>query len=272
MPYLKTDDRQIYFESHEGSRRAGTKLPVLLIHGWGMSTRVWDTTLPALLDAGHAVVAFDQRGCGNSDKDFAQVSIDAGARDAVALLKHLGVGRVALNGWSLGGAIAVQAATLLGGACAGVVLTAAASPRYVQAPDFPHGAPAGTAAQTVGVLRADRATFLDALSKGCCAKSPSPAVEQWLWSIFMQASPRADDALAELDVVDQRAALGALAAPVLSIVGGKDAIVPPEIGRSIAKYAKHGSVAEFPECGHSPFLEDGPRYREVLLEFLRTLG
>jgi pimeloyl-[acyl-carrier protein] methyl ester esterase len=60
--------------------------------------------------------------------------------------------------------------------------------------------------------------------------------------------------------------------PVLSIFGGKDAIVVPDVGRSVAKYARHATVVEFPECGHSPFLEDGPRYREVLLDFLRRLG
>lgn len=267
MPYLKVDDRQIYFEHH-----AGAKLPVLLIHGWGASVRVWDTTLPALLDAGHAVIAFDQRGCGDSDKDFATVSIEAAARDAVALLRHLGVARVALNGWSLGGAISVAAAVELGSACAGIVLTTAASPRYVQAPDFPHGPPAGTATQTVGLLRADRATFLDMLSKGCCAKSPSPAVDAWLWSIFMRTSPKADATLAELDVIDQRATLAALDAPVLSIYGGKDTIVAPDIGRSVANYAKRTTLVEFPDCGHAPFLEDGPRYRAVLLDFLGRLG
>ena len=48
--------------------------------------------------------------------------------------------------------------------------------------------------------------------------------------------------------------------------------MPPEIGRSVANYAKNASVVEFPEAGHAPFLEDGPRYREVLLDFLRKLG
>ena len=124
MPYLITDDqRQIYFEHHLG-QGAQRRLPVLLLHGWGMSTRVWDTTVPALLAAGHSVVAFDQRGCGQSDKDFRENTIAASARDAVALLKHLGIGKVVVNGWSLGGAVAVDAAGLLGANCAAVVLTA----------------------------------------------------------------------------------------------------------------------------------------------------
>ena len=161
MGLLATEgERRIYFEHY-----AGTGVPVLLLHGWGMSCRVWDTTLVALRKAGHAVVSFDQRGCGSSDKDFAEVSIAASARDAVALLDHLGIRRVVLNGWSLGGAIAVEAASQLGDRCAGVVLTAAASPRYTQAPDFALGNPPGSTAQTVALLREDRAGFLYNLTK-----------------------------------------------------------------------------------------------------------
>jgi len=268
MGWLATEgDRRVYFEHH-----AGPGLPVLLLHGWGMSCRVWDTTLVALRRAGHAVLAFDQRGCGTSDKDFAQVSIAASARDAVALMEHLGIRRAALNGWSLGGAIAVEAASLLGDRCAGLVLTAAASPRYTQAPDFPLGNPPGSTAQTVAALREDRANFLSNLTKAVCAIPQSAAVEQWMWSIFMQSAPTADDALADLDALEQRATLAALDVPVLSIVGGKDVVVAPDICREAARIARRGQLADFPDSGHAPFVEEGPRYRQVLLDFLATLG
>ncbi|MFM7783799.1 MAG: alpha/beta fold hydrolase [Gammaproteobacteria bacterium] len=267
MGLLATEgDRRIYFEHH-----AGTGLPVLLLHGWGMSCRVWDTTLVSLRKAGHAVVSFDQRGCGSSDKDFAEVSIASSARDAVAVLDHLGIRRVVLNGWSLGGAIAVEAASLLGDRCAGVVLTAAASPRYTQASDFPMGNPPGSTAQTVALLREDRAGFLYNLTKAVCAIPQSAAVENWMWSIFMQSAPPADDALADLDTLEQRATLAALDVPVLSVVGGKDVVVPPEVCREAARIARHGRLAEFAESGHAPFVEEGPRYREVLLDFLSSI-
>ena len=118
-----SENRRVYFEDH-----AGHGLPVLLIHGWGMSCRVWDSTLAALLAAGHRVVTFDQRGCGNSDKDFGEVSIEASGADAIAVLRHLGIRRAAVNGWSLGGAVAVERARLLGPDCAGVILTGGATP------------------------------------------------------------------------------------------------------------------------------------------------
>ena len=259
-------ERSIYYEQYEGRG-----LPVILIHGWGMSCRVWDTTLVSLREAGHAVLTFDQRGCGQSDKDFDENSIEASAGDVVKLAKHLGLSRAVVNGWSLGGAIAVAAAARLGSTCAGVVLTVGASPRYTHAPDFPHGGPPGSTAQTVALLRADRANFLWNLTKAVCAMPQSPAVENWLWGIFMQASPGADAALAGLDTLDQRGILAELRVPLLSVVGGKDAVVPPEIGRAAAKLAPRGRVAEFENCGHAPFLEDGPRYRTTLLEFLGTL-
>jgi non-heme chloroperoxidase len=267
MPHLTiAGDRKLYFECHRG-RRA----PILLIHGWGVSSRVWDTTASALLDAGHTVVLFDQRGCGLSDKDFAENSISRSACDVVALVRYLGIDRVVLNGWSLGGAIGVEAAGLLGSACAGLVLTTAVSPRYVQAGDFPHGAPAGSAARSVAALRQDRVNFLAALNKAVCAIAPSAAVENWLLSIFLQTSYSADVCLAELDSIDQRDLLGSLDIPVLSVVGGKDLIVAPEIGRFAAQAVRHGRLVEFPDCGHAPFLEDGPAYRSALLQFLGSL-
>jgi non-heme chloroperoxidase len=260
------EDRHVYFEDH-----AGTGLPVLLIHGWGMSCRVWDTTLVALQKAGHRVVTFDQRGCGLSAKDFTEVSVEASAADAVAVLRHLGIRRAVVNGWSLGGAVAVEAARLLGKDCAGLVLTGGASPRYVTAPDFPYGNPPGSPVESVNALQLDRANFFDGLTRAVCAMPQSDATIAWLWSIFMQTSPAADRALAQLDALDQRETLRALDCPVLSVVGGKDVFVAPEIGRQAARMAKRGQLAEFPESGHAPFIEEGPRYRDVVLRFLSQL-
>ena len=268
MGWLATEgERRVYFEHYPGRR-----IPVVLLHGWGMSCRVWDTTLVALRDEGHGVIAFDQRGCGASDKDFAEVSIAASARDSVAILDRLGIERAVVNGWSLGGAVAVEAAQRLGARCAGLVLTAAASPRYTQAPDFAYGNLPGSTAQTVARLREDRAAFLLDLTRAVCAQPPAPALEQWMWSLFMQAAPSADEALAELDVLDQRAALAALEVPVLSIVGAKDVVVSPDVCREAARIARHGRAVEFSESGHAPFVEEGARYRAVLLDFLSTLG
>lgn len=267
MAYLSTETgHRIYFEHHRG-----TKLPVLLIHGWGMSCRVWDTTLSALQAAGHAVLTFDQRGCGQSDKDFPENTIALGAEDALAVLRQAGIQRAVVNGWSLGAAIATETAHRLGRNCAGLVLTVGATPRGVQAPDYPYGNPPGSTSATVEALRQDRANFLDGLTKAVWAVPQSAAMNAWLWSIFMEASPCADEALVELDTLDQRSIFASLDVPILSFIGAKDVIVSPEVGRSVAKLARHFKAVELEGCGHAPFIEDAPRYRSELLSFLGSL-
>lgn len=268
MPRLAVeDDRELHYEYHPGSKR-----PVVLIHGWGANTRVWDTVTAALSDAGHTVLCYDQRGCGQSDKDFRANDVRLGMGDAVQLIEHLDLQGAVLNGWSLGGAVAVGAAHVLGSRCGGVVLTGGATPRYVQAADFPHGGEAAAVAQTVAALRADRPAFLWQLATAVCAKEPAPGMNDWLRSVFWQTSPVADAALASLAQLDQRRELAELSVPLLSMIGSQDAFVDPAIGRLAAEMAPQGRLSEYEGVGHAPFLEAAERYRAELLEFVASLG
>ena len=45
----------------------GSGKPVLLLHGFPDDLSVWRKVIPGLVDAGYQVIAFDQRGCGESD-------------------------------------------------------------------------------------------------------------------------------------------------------------------------------------------------------------
>jgi pimeloyl-[acyl-carrier protein] methyl ester esterase len=266
MAYLDTGRGRIYYEHH-----AGEKPPVLLIHAWAMSVRAWDSTLAALQDAGHAVVAFDHRGCGRSDKDFGDFSIGAIAGDAVAICDKLRLEKVVVNGWSLGGAVATETARRLGGRCAGLVLTCGASPRYTQAEGFPHGGTADDVRATVAAIRPDRASFFHGISRAVCARPVPEPVLDWMWSIFMEAAPGADRSLGELATIDQREILAELDVPLLSIVGSDDVFTPPGIGEFAAEIARHGRCVRFEGCGHGPMFEEYERYCAELLGYLAGL-
>lgn len=258
--------RSIYYEYHRG-----TRLPMLCVHGWGMNTRSWDLLLPALQEAGHSVITFDQRGCGRSSKDFAEVSINSSADDVIRLLDHLRVERVVLNGWSIGGPISVAAANQLGRRCAGVISTVGATPRHTQAPDFPLGFPPGSIEAQIPLLRRDRAGFLNGFAEVCFARPINSAWKVWMFDALMQTAPCADLALKDLENLDQRTILSKLQAPFLAIVGGKDPLVLAEVVREAARIAPQGRAEEFADCGHAPHLEDPERYERVVLEFLRSL-
>lgn len=264
MSELSTQEgKQVYYEDYGQGDSA-----VVLVHGWGMSVRAWDYTLPALRAAGLRVVMLDHRGCGNSDKDFADMGIDAIAGDVIDLVEHLGLQRVVLNGWSLGGAVVVAAASRLGDRCAGLVLTCGATPCYLQKPDYPHGGTEEAMAETLAAMAADRVNFLAALSAGVYASEVSQQVVDWTWNTFLQSSPEAASSLGELGPLDQRDMLSSLDIPILSYVGTQDAVVDPAVCRSVADYADNVTVVECAGSGHAPFIEEREKYNSELLGFI----
>ena len=264
MAYLERKaGKRIYFEDYGEGDTA-----VVLVHGWGMSVRTWDFNLNAIREAGHRVVLLDHRGCGLSDKDFSDFSIEAIAEDLTALVDHLDLEKVVLNGWSLGGAVVMQAAHDLGARCAGVVLTCGATPAYLSKPDYPHGGEEGAMAATMEAMGANRAEFLWAMTQGVPAKPLGDVTLRWIWQIFMDSSPAAAASLAALGPLDQRAILADLGCPILSCVGAKDVVVDPDIPRSVASLNANARTHEFADCGHAPHMEDAPAYNQVLLEFV----
>ncbi len=264
MSHLAREDgKQVYYEDYGRGDSA-----IVLVHGWGANARAWDYTLPALVASGHRVVLIDHRGCGQSSKDFADVSIEAISGDVVALVEHLGLSRVVLNGWSLGGAVVVAAAVALGDRCSGLVLTCGATPCYLQKPDYPYGGTDDALAETLAAMSADRVNFLSALAGGVCASDVSPQVVDWMVGMFMQSSPLAAASLGALGPLDQRADLAALEVPILSFVGAHDAVVDPAVCRSVADYAKDVSLVECANSGHAPFVEESELYLRELNDFI----
>ena len=268
MAYLTTDcDKNVYYEDYGSGSSA-----VLLIHGWGFSCRAWDNTLPALLAAGHRVVMIDHRGCGRSDKDFADMGILAIAGDVVALVAKLGLESVVLNGWSLGGAVAVEAADRLGERCTGLALTGGATPIYTQKPDFQAGGTDADMAGTVAALQADRIGFLAGLSHAVCAVDVGEPLVSWMWQVFCEASPMAHVTLGQLAQLDQRQQLAALGMPIISFVGSADVFVAPEICRWVGEHNANARVVEYEGVGHAPFVEVAERYNTDLLAFLADIA
>ncbi len=84
--------------------------PVLLIHGFASNIFVnWRDThwVKVLTEAGHKVIAIDNRGHGQSEKlyDSTLYSAQIMADDALHLLDHLGIARASVMGYSMGARI-----------------------------------------------------------------------------------------------------------------------------------------------------------------------
>lgn len=99
------------FATIHGHRRAyrigGTGPAVLLLHGIGDNSLVWDSVLAPLTDR-FTVIAPDLLGHGLSDRPRADYSVAAFANGMRDLLCYLGIERVSVVGHSLGGGVAGQ--------------------------------------------------------------------------------------------------------------------------------------------------------------------
>jgi len=81
--------------------------PVVLLCGLSQPAGAWQLTMvPTLTEAGYRVVTFDNRGVAPSSAPPAPYTVDQMVEDTVGLLDHLGLARVRLAGYSMGGWIA----------------------------------------------------------------------------------------------------------------------------------------------------------------------
>jgi 3-oxoadipate enol-lactonase len=82
-------------------------LPVLLLHGWtATADTTWFPVYPALAGE-RTVLAVDHRGHGRGLRAESPFSLEDCADDAAALLDLLGIKRVIVAGYSMGGAVAM---------------------------------------------------------------------------------------------------------------------------------------------------------------------
>src|SRR3546814_12325699 len=76
MPYITTSDGTEIYYTEQGAGR-----PVLLSHGWPLSSDAWQLELKVLADAGYRAIAHDRRGPGRSSKTYQGNDMDTSARD-----------------------------------------------------------------------------------------------------------------------------------------------------------------------------------------------
>ena len=176
---------ELYFEDH------GTGDPVVLIHGWPLSSRMWEAQVPALIDAGHRVITYDRRGFGWSSQPWDGYDYDTLAADLHALLEHRDVRRATLVGFSMGGGeVARYIATYGTDRVAKAVLAAAATPN-----------PAGRVddaliAEFQDSLKTDRLAFLEGFFRTWFAADEQPDLvsasqRSYALQIAAFASPKA---------------------------------------------------------------------------------
>jgi pimeloyl-ACP methyl ester carboxylesterase/DNA-binding winged helix-turn-helix (wHTH) protein len=281
---VPTSQHVVFCRSSDGVRIAaatvGSGAPLVKAANWLTHLRydwesiVWGHWLRAL-SASHQLVHYDERGCGLSDWDAADVSFECWVRDLEAVVDELGLDRFPLLGISQGGAVAATYAARHPDRVSHLVLYGA----------FPQGR--NVRARTA-VERKEAAMMLDLLEAGW-ARATSPFAQMFAsqfmpegttaqWDAFVELQERTTSApnarrLMEVSSgVDVTELARSVQAPTLVLHASGDRRVPIAQGELFASLVPDARLVTLDSRNHI-LLEDEPAWRRFVDEieaFLAT--
>lgn len=270
MPFIDSiDNVTIHYEEK------GEGFPLVVVHGWGMSGKVW--AFQDGLAESFRLIAVDLRGHGRSSAPEGGYAFADFAADLEALFDRLEIGRAALLGWSLGAQVALEAYQRLRDRIGAIVLVSG-TPKFTAAADWPHGLPAAEARGLALRLRRgyDAAMgefFRRMFADGELSREENQRIAREIVIPRPVPDPRA--VIATLDTLaggDHRPLLPSVACPALVLHGDRDAICLPGAGRFMADAIPGSRLSIMEGVGHAPFLSRPEAFNRLVGDFLREVA
>ena len=273
MPYITTDDdTDLYLKDW------GTGRPVVLLHGWPLSSDTFDDLGMAIADAGLRAIAYDRRGFGRSDQPWNGYDYDTLADDLAAVLGAVDAKDATLIGFSMGGGEVARYMRRHGGAnVAQTVLISSVVPYMLLTDDNRDGVDPTTFETMAQGVQADRAHFWtgffrDFYGVGLVSQPVSDSVVAWSCAVAMQASLKGTlDCADAFATTDFRPDLASFTVPTLIIHGTNDKTVPIDAtGRRAAAGIAGSRLIEYDGAPHGVLATHKDQLARDVLAFLAT--
>jgi pimeloyl-ACP methyl ester carboxylesterase len=245
--------------------------PVLLVHGWLSSSRVWEQ-LAGRLAQRFTLYTLDLSGFGESDKPLSGYGVRNGSRLLYDFCAHFGLTRTNVIGHDLGGNMAVKLAADHPDVVGRLVLVA--TPADETQIDLP--TPLWLA--TLPVLGPIFYTL---------GRLARPVRRLWMRPFVADPHNLAEEvvedagrstpagagktlAVARREISGGRLArqAGIIKTPLLVIAGEEDQIVDPQAVGVWARNVDHAEICLLDECGHLPMIERPAEFNAQILAFL----
>ena len=272
MTSITTADKtRLYFKDWGQGR------PVILLHGWPLSSDSWDDQAMAIANAGYRAIAYDRRGFGRSSQPWSGYDYDTLADDLAAVIEQTGAHDATLVGFSMGGGeVARYMSRHAGKGVAKAALVSSVVPFMLKTADNPKGTESSAFDAMTQGMTEDRAKFFGGFFKdffgvGMLSQPVSDEMLQWARNVSMQAGLNATLGCAQsFATTDFRPDLAAFKVPTLIIHGTADKTVPIDAaGRAAAKGIAGSMLIEYEDAPHGLFATHKARLTKDLLTFLR---
>ena len=260
----------LYYEDH------GSGQPVILIHGYPLSSGSWEKQVPALLDAGYRVIAYDRRGFGKSSQPTAGYNYDTFAEDLHKVITSFKLKDIVLVGFSMGGGEVARYIGKYGSKdVSKAVIIGGVPPYLLKTKDNPEGVDASVFEGIQKAVAADRYAFFTEFFKNfyntdvLMGKRVSEQAVQASWNVACISSATASVACVPTWHEDFRGDLAKVDVPTLVIHGDSDRIVPfAAAGQRTAKLVKGAELVSIPGGPHNVAWTHSEEVNRSLLQFL----
>ncbi len=240
-------------------RVRGAGLPLLLLHGWGVSGELFVPILDAL-QPGRELIVPDVPGFGGTPEPDVPWSAHEYAAWCFALLQRLGIERCDVIGHSNGGRIGIVMAASHPERIRRLVLTGSAGIR-----------PRRTVRDTVRVrsYKALRAVERTGALPGALRRGAGRRADMRGSVDYRAASGTMRGTLVRLVNEDLRSLLPEVRVPTLLIWGEQDTETPLADGRLMERLIPDAGLVVFEGAGHYAYLEQPVRFCTIVDVFLR---
>jgi non-heme chloroperoxidase len=247
---------------------------VVLSHCWTGSRATWEPVAARLAAAGRRVVLYDQRGHGASTMGPDAPTVEQLGEDLAAVLEAVDARDAVVAGHSMGGmaiqALAVGRPEVIAERVVALVLAGTAGFGVA-------GGPLSRAARFVtgnrSIERLVAGPLGPALIRGTVGRTPRQAHLVATRDAYLSLPTEVRRTfLIALQAMDFRAGLASVAVPTTVVIGSRDLLTPPRLGRALAKAIPGARLVELPGGGHMLPYEEPDRLAEIILSASHAQG
>lgn len=247
----------------------GQGLPIVLIHGWGLNSAIWQP-LAEKLKAHMEVISISLPGFGdNIDHTIEPYSL---ANVSELIVNSVNQPAIYL-GWSLGGLVATNIAITYPEKALGLV-TVASSPYFVAEDAWP-GIDADVLSLFHRQLSKDTTKTIDNFLKIQAMGSTSVRddikhIRELVMQYEIPSKQTLSHSLLLLEQVDLRAKLKQISVPFLRLYGRLDSLVPKKVIPIISALAPKSEEVMFEHASHAPFISDPEAFFNALSKWFKA--
>ena len=251
--------------------KIGKGIPLLFIHGYPLSRKIWESQLAGLSDIA-SVVSLDLRGHGESFPFPPPYTMDMLADDCRRLLDSVGVNfPIVVCGLSMGGYVNLALYRKYPGIFKGMILTSTRA-----GADSPEGRASRDAAVTN--VRQNGVPFIaDGMlpkTVSSVTASSQPKLMNQILNIMLETSVQGVVGASQgmRDRPDSTPLLSQIKIPVLIVHGADDQLIPLGEAEAMHNQIAGSQLLEIPGAGHLLNMEQPEKYNQAVREFLESLG